>query len=108
MAYLPHPLSPPLLPRRRGRFIKKGLATLLNTSMQVYLIYNEEESKRGEASLIYLIPPALIREGDKGEGLPNPKMWRRGWDSNPRSGNPTRALQARLIGHSSTSPQNTI
>ena len=31
--------------------------------------------------------------------------WRRGWDSNPRSPKATRALQARLIGHSSTSPQ---
>ena len=32
-------------------------------------------------------------------------VWRRGWDSNPRSPKATRALQARLISHSSTSPR---
>jgi len=32
---------------------------------------SEGELKRGEASLIKLLPPPFIREGDKGGGLPN-------------------------------------
>ena len=35
-------------------------------------------------------------------------MERRGWDSNPRSPKATRALQARLIVHSSTSPYSIV
>jgi len=31
----------------------------------------EGELKRGEASLLESLPPPLLREGDKGGGLPN-------------------------------------
>jgi len=39
----------------------------------------EGESKRGEASLISLLPPPLIREGDTGGRLPNKMQRVRGW-----------------------------
>jgi len=32
------------------------------------------ELKRGEASLIQLLPPPFVREGDKGDGLPNKNL----------------------------------
>ena len=35
---------------------------------------SEGELKRGEASLIKLLPPPFIREGDKGGGLPNKNL----------------------------------
>jgi len=35
---------------------------------------SEGELKRGEASLIKLLPPPFIREGDKGGGLPDKNL----------------------------------
>jgi len=37
MLYQPHPLYPPLLKRRGGRFYKEGLTPLLNTPKMGFL-----------------------------------------------------------------------
>ncbi len=52
----------------------------------------EGELKRGEASLIKLLPPPFIREGDKGGGLPNKNLKGEGLVNNVVTGERSGAI----------------
>jgi len=63
---LPHPLKSPSPSKERGKIRKRDKA-----SLKLSLSYrNAGELKRWLTPLFYkLVPPPLIREGDKGGGL---------------------------------------